>query len=317
MVLITTSAATSAAAEKEPVIPSRVTIKVLIPPKVDTPATSQGALPMILKRTADYSERLKREVFHFLCEERVVESSGLEVRRPRNQYSSNRLLRKSMTSLDRRALNERIKKETIKSKRRYVNHYQIIKGAGGIKEKRELTKYNGKKISKKAKKPKAFSLIYSYENALHPIYLFAPENQAQFQYKLLGKTRAMKRNAYVVEIKKTRIMAVVWIDDQDFSVLKFQVYPAAFRGYNTILRAGKGKISEIKVQDIHYFGHKHRGLRFPSKTDIIVAYIRQMQKLTPDKQVPAPIEYHARLHTTFNYKKYIFFEVKVGDPIFR
>ncbi|MCP5047394.1 MAG: hypothetical protein GY940_09505, partial [bacterium] len=168
------------------------------------------------------------------------------------------------------------------------------------------------------------SIIYSYENAIFPVYLFSKRSRGKFRYKLLGKSPvpSMGRNAYVIEVRsasaQSEVLTVAWVDDRDFSILKFQVYPSAFQGYNHIINSGTGDLTDVSIDDVHYFGVQNGGLRFPSKTDILLKFTHKTGKQYDlEGRLFYEKELNTQLHTTYSYDKYTFFNVSVDDPVFK
>ncbi|MCP5104674.1 MAG: hypothetical protein GY950_14920 [bacterium] len=289
----------------------------------------------ILENTANYCEKLKKEIFHFFCLETITETihkslehpeekrglknflEGIKPERERSQYESVRQL--NMMKRKRSYSSRKYERKNI-----FVNEYQIIKKTNRIQERRNNIKSDILKGDKNTKKPGLQTIIYSYQNAIFPIYLFSKENQDKFHYKILGKEKTLKRNAHIIQVSSKKgndqgdILATVWIDQEDFSILKLNVLPAAFEGYE-YLTSNLDEKSDVTVTDVHYFGQMKKGIRFPTRTEITLSY-----KEKPDKIVESTRReriYGARIltkiSTVYNYKKYTFFRVAVSEPIFK
>jgi hypothetical protein len=163
-------------------------------------------------------------------------------------------------------------------------------------------------------------VVNSYENAMSPIYLFSAENQEKYRYTLMGKSwvKKMSRNAYVVEVSlkedHSKVLTVAWIDDLDFSILKFQVYPAGFEGYGLIEGSGLGHLTDLRLWDIHYFGIKNNGVRFPSRTEIFLDFKHKAKKRYGGETYVRDL--NTKMHTIYTYQDYMFFNVSVDDPVF-
>lgn len=295
-------------------------------------------LPEILKGTARYCEKLKTKVFHFLCREEIVETcekaydypnnkQGLKdflernkPKHPTDDLDTNPKMDRLVESLRKNRIRGNYNYKKHEQKNIYVNEYRILKDGGRINEERTVIRMNGKNV--RMENPGLLTYIYSYQNTLSPIYLFAGENQGKYRYKLLKKEKTMNRNAYVIEVKSKRKnkskkekMAVAWVDMKDFSILKLEVLPGAFKGYDYLLKVGENKTFDVKINDVHYFGIQKNGLRFPSQTEIRLSY----------KQDPPKGIYGAKhgailitnLTTNYTYLNYLFYKVKVGEPVFK
>lgn len=272
--------------------------------------SSPDRLKTILSNTAEYCQRLKKAVFHFLCYETVVESV-------KKTLVSNEIPRKEGFYEGYTKLKV-YKPKKVKNK--YVNEYQIIKDGSQIKERRVLIRHNRKKMFKK--NPGLKTKLYSYKSSLTPIYFFARENQEKFNYKILGKERVMKQRAYVVEVKSKKSMetgeplAIVWIDGKDFSVLKFEYFSGSFQA-ERLAGATLHNVRNIKVKDVHYFEYRKGNIRFPTKTELTVTYnggplIREGKQIF----LPPGTQRLTKIKTVFWYEKYLFFNVTVGTPVY-
>ncbi|MCP5050874.1 MAG: hypothetical protein GY940_27160, partial [bacterium] len=305
----------------------------LAPLNMTQPVPSQDPLPGILEKTSAYCEKLAKKVFHFFCYEQVRETLRRDVYSPKVEImvtdttppptsGSSRPPR----ATSRTGRTTRMVRDTKTGKRGYINRYQIIQTGGSIREQRELTHFGGKRVRNRAAVRTGQSVIYSFEHALIPVYLFSKTHRDTFDYKLLGKTMELGRNAYIISVHSKfggeepgQLLAFAWVDDGDFSILKSQVYPAAFNGYYHLIRSGTGNIKDIKVKDVHYFGVQKDGLRFPSRTEIEVQFKPGTWKRTENKKKGGAsyVKFPTILKTTFDYTDYVFFNVPVDDPVFK
>jgi hypothetical protein len=175
------------------------------------------------------------------------------------------------------------------------------------------------------------TIVYSYKNTLYPIYLFAREHQGKYRYRIIKQTETMNRKAWLIEVKTRKgneiqlkkgekssaspgTLAKAWVDTDDFSLLKLEVFPEAFRGFDYLLRKLPGKF-DIKINDVHFFGFQKNGIRFPSKTEIHLSY-----KEEPDIGIDG-IKYGAivlnNITTIYTYKDYLFYRAKPSEPVFK
>lgn len=303
-------------------------------------STNEKTLSEILDGTARYCEKLKQQVFHFICSEQIFENCEkaydfpVERQGLKNFFEKNNPERPienwdSKSKMDRKI--DQMKKNQIKANYNYkkhakvstfLNEYRIVKDGSRVKEDRTVIRRNGKNVS--LKNPGLQTIVYSYKNTLSPIYLFAREHQGSYQYKLLGKQTAMDRDAYAVEVKLKNAnknkgkLAWAWVDAEDFSILKLKVFPPAFQGYEYLLKKapkGSGEKFDVKVNDLHYFGYQKNGLRFPTKTEINLSYKEEPKIGIAGVKHGAVLLTH--LTTVYSYKNYRFFRVTVSEPVFK
>lgn len=296
-------------------------------------AAGPEVLADVLENTAQYCETLKKNVFHFFCSEEVHEVihksleypearrglknflSGIKTNQTRSEYVSHQSLRDRRMRMHYGSQ----KKEIINI---YLSDYQIIQTSANLKERRVLRKINGWKPEGKI--PRLQTLIYSYKNVLSPARFFARENQADYTYRLLKQERVMGRKAHVIEVKEKKsgpedgFLVTAWVDVEDHSILKFQVFPAAFGGADYLMRSGGGEKYNLRINDVHYFGKLRNGVRYPSKTEISISYNEEPKKqvVTRNRRLSHGARIFTKLSTTYSYKDYIFHNVTVEDPVF-
>lgn len=254
---------------------------------------------------------------------------------------------------------EKVKQRT---RNRGVQHlvydYQIIKESGGIHEQRILKRLDGKRVSNpdEREKQRFAAELFSYRAALAPIYLLGGEYRHRFRYALTGKHRVLDRPAWEVTLFRRpdspvpaplvlrksggqaslvpatgepRVVSV-WIDREDFSVLGFRVYPAGVSGYNKIVEAAFRLGLKVKIKDTHLFGLLREGIRYPTRTEIVLTY----SPLNPGSSPATGVDSHVpgvssalgavaggrrraseiKVATVFTYTNHRFFTARSADP---
>lgn len=307
-------------------------------------SAKKTGIPEILEKTANYCEKLQDKAFHFMCSETIEETveKSLEFpqarrglknfleghNRPSTPGSTNRADRKMQQvydNLDQNRRNRGYKNKRAVKKNILVNEYQIIKVGERLKERRLMREINGQKV-KPQKVPNIRTTVYSYKNVLSPINFFSKENQSSYRYRLAGKEKIMGRKAYVIEIETKNpdselekgVLVKAWVDREDYSVIKFEVFPGAFGGADYLLRADSHGKTNVKISDIHYFGQLKGGIRYPTKTEILITYNEDPKEgiETSHKEKSHGARILTNILTTYSYHKYIFFNVTVDDPVF-
>jgi hypothetical protein len=141
----------------------------------------------------------------------------------------------------------------------------------------------------------------------------------------------MQCTAYKLEVRLKNavepkpLLALVWVDMEAFSILKFKVFPEAFGGYDYLVRSADRRLENVRIDDIHYFGFKKQRLRFPTRTEITLTYSEKMMRdrgqtmreLKHGSKDPYQMEILTRTKTRFDYRNYRFFKVEVHDPVFK
>jgi len=250
----------------------------------------------VLGKTAEYCRHLKHAAFHFLCDEQIVEI----IAKARQNF-------------------EKSHRSPWHKKRSKINsEYQIIKDGDLIEEYR-INRVGESRIA-----------VFSFKNAMVPIYLFAGDTQENYLYQILKKEKVLKRKAYkiLIRLKNTaspEALAYAWIDCKDFSIIKTEFFPKAFGGYKHLQNLDDRNIEHLLIDDIHYFGFQRQGLRFPSQTEILITYSEKYStSITPNRinigrgvSPPVQMDMLTRIKTIYKYSNYKFFTAKSSDPFFK
>lgn len=284
---------------------------------ISSPEICPEKMEDILRNTAQYCEKLERAILHFYCVEKVTQV----VQRLLTQYPEKKWGLKEFLEERRIYYRRRIKKRWKPIKNSYTFDYQIIKNASDIRERRILINENGKKTYQPDPPPK--TVLYSFKNTLVPILLLSKQNQRYYTFSLEGEKTVLGRKSHVTIVRsKSRpedenILAIVWIDSKDYSILKFEVFPGAIKGYNNLLRINKHMMSDIKIKDTHLFGYIRNGIRYPSKTEISLSFKMRAREKSEikgtfliDSSIGKFILY--KISTAIRYKNYKFFNVTVN-----
>jgi hypothetical protein len=243
-------------------------------------------LKTILGEAAEYCRRLKKEVYHYVCQEDIV--------------------------------------ETGKKKLKYQNEYQIIKIGDKVKEKR--TKITLGKQGIIIDKVKLKTKLYSYFGAMTPIFLLSEENQKQYSYNVFKGKKILGRPTYGLEVRTIKgdqqaiPMAHIWVDKLDRSVIKFELFPEAMPGFDHIIKYAKEKGYTYTIRDIHEFGLLRNGIRFPTRTEIAITFIEGGAKDSTADGFSSKVITKTKTHkikTVFKYSDYRFFKVEIEDPQFK
>ena len=147
--------------------------------------------------------------------------------------------------------------------------------------------------------------------------MLAEKNQSKYRYRLLGRKTGPRRTLYKVSVepKEEGVMikdanyGVVWIDEEDGSVYKIELDVNSLGGLQQLIKLAREKRHRLKVTDVHWYEVKRKGIRFPSRTEIICSFLDWDQvKRMWDRLRSEALE---QVGTVFAYSKYQFFNVNV------
>ena len=223
-------------------------------------------LELILKRCAEYCERLSNSALHFVCIETIEEDlyHGLSGR--------------PTVSTSGGAISVRGGAQQIEFNK-YVYDYQLIKKSEKIEESRTLLKENGKKKHEE-NAPLKTKRFYSKRSVYGPVGFLGKEQQNKFAYKIIEEQTIKKRKTYVIEvIPKINIegnpnFGKVWVDKEDFSVLKIEIKQESLAGFEKLQQESKEQKMSPHITTTHDYFIEKNGIRFPSKTvctELVVA----------------------------------------------
>jgi hypothetical protein len=210
----------------------------------------------ILGRAATYCEKIASAALFFVCEERIREDIFMPPRRSRSAF---------FRIADRNETNN------------YVYDYQLITKQGRVEENRTLVEENGEKKQEK-NAPLKTKRFYSLKSVYAPADFVGREAQALYSFKFLGEEKVLGRRAYLLKSlplkdkEKNRSYGKIWVDREDFSVLKIERDQESIEGYEDL----KEKVAKQKMWPIlsasHEFGVEKNGIRFPGRTDYSESY---------------------------------------------
>jgi len=257
------------------------------------PPRNQPEMEEILRRTGAYCDRLARAALYFVCREKIEEESQYEI------YD--------LTHNERARLGIPIP-PTVHTDS-WIYDYQLIKQENRYEENRCLLEENGHSRHEDHARLETH-FFYSQRSILGPVGLLRTENQTYYSYRILKNDRVIGRKAWVLKVRPRESAShnpnygKIWVDTEDFSVLKIEVEADSLAGYN------RPRIVEAVFAPtvIHLYGIEKNGLRFPSETlfsqkyDSLNRYRKRRSSLT-------------KRSARFTYSDYRFFTVEVDVRI--
>jgi VWFA-related protein len=269
-------------------------------------------LNRFLAGAANYCDKVKQSAFHFYCKEGIVEtrmpltSSQRDI--PDIGVSDMRLRPASALRNVREKVYTKVNK--------YEFTYRLIKQGVSIKEEREfLSSHDNVKIARNSKKlPRAF---HSQKAVFAPITLLDRGRQGLYNYNFLRFDQWNGRPAVVIEAvpkspgkEKFTVYGDIWLDKEDFSVLKIEADPRSIMGFEQLKGLAKKLRTRLKLSLETEFGLIQNGIRFPTKVSTLEKY--KGGRLISRYKGSAGWE---RTRTVFSYKDYRFFDVKVDVSV--
>jgi len=277
-------------------------------------------LKEILAGAARYCERLKKAAFHYLCKEKITETQ-----KPltyRKNLSTDVAANPGHPLFTRSSgWEERNTIDTVKSLK-YTFNYRLLKIADRIKEEREFEADNDDKNKKKQKQThknipvtmnsdilKSIRFLSS-KAVFAPITLLDAERQTKYHFRIIKKEELKNRPTIVLEAHPRNendsyfIYGKIWIDRENFSVLKIKANPNSILGYNKLSKLANRLNTRILLNLETDFFQYHDGIRFPTQIHFEESY----------KGGPFISKYRGsrewkRTETLTTYYDYLFFDV--------
>lgn len=210
-------------------------------------STDQVELEIILKKCAEYCEKLDNVVLFFVCQEEVKEEM---------------LLLPHMRKKERNV---------------YVYDYQLIRKENEINERRILLEENRQK--KREKDAQLKTKIFTYKNIIFgPIDLLNEGLQQYNDYKIVKEEKLKGEKSVVIEavpkpsFKSDYLYGKIWVRKADFSILKIEWKQQSIKNYEIIEETALKIRAEPQITLIAEYGFEKNGIRFPSKLFIQEAY---------------------------------------------
>jgi len=236
----------------------------------------------LLKGAAEYCEKLKKAAFHYLCKEKIVEtqmplSIGTDAQRDVAAHPYGNAYSRSSDWVEREIVDQ-----TRTQKNEY--NYRLKKIGERVKEEREaIADLEGEK---EPPPPVIIDIndirksirFLSSKAVFGPITLLDARRQDNYDFRLLGHQELKDRPAAVIEAypKSEKdaqfIYGRIWIDREDFSVLKIKANPNSILGYDKLKKLA-GELNTRLFLDLETEFFKYRdGIRFPTQIHFEESY---------------------------------------------
>jgi len=250
-------------------------------------------LAQILKKSAEYCERLANVTLNFVCREKITEII--------NQYQLLYGDPQGKYAIIYAIIPPIISDKEINT---FTYDYQLIKKGDLIKERRILLEENGeKKYEENA--PLKTKRFFTKRPVCAPIGLLSKYWQNFYNYKIIEEENLDGKETVVIEarpkslIKEKPNYGKIWVDKEDFSILKIEFFQESLYKFRELKKMARRYLLKPRLTDTHYFEIEKNGIRFPSKVHFKEAYLTKQRKRIILSE------------TTFVYDNYKFFTVEV------
>ena len=182
----------------------------------------------------------------------------------------------------------------------YVEAGEMIKKGDKLEEKRTLIKEGKKKRNVEDAELKIEGIKTKFL-AYGPVGFLSWYWQYYFQYEIAGKDKINGKKAIVIEAAPTEerednyYSGKIWVDENDYSILKIEWVPKYIKGYEEDVTGGVKR----NVRWAASYEVEKNGIRFPSKQLIEEVFITEAGKEYPSNLI------------TIIYDNYKFFMVEV------
>ena len=201
-------------------------------------------LAAVLKKCADYCERLGGAALDFVCLEEVKELTA--------HFSPE-----------------------VKT---CLYDYQFVRKNQEAKEKRNLVAIDGKKVL--AREADLQAVMFRYENVLFgPVGLLSKSWQAYHEYRMVGEEGSGPQKTVVIEATPSSVplephcYGRVWVREGDGAVLKIVWDQRSLGNYRDVQEWAKSHGYEARITAFCEYGVEKKGLRFPSRNFSEQAYL--------------------------------------------
>ena len=258
--------------EEDPELPELAETSVAQIP-AGSKTIAAGELQRILQGAADYCDRLKKSAFHFYCQEKILETriplSDAESEAPDIDLISQK--KKADVAL------YQLQTKAYSNVKGYVFGYRLIKQGSRIKEERDwISSTDNIKVERnQVVQP---SIFFSEKTFFAPITLLDRSRQEYYDYKFIRVVDYNNRRAALIKAVprgKEKIHSVygnIWIDMEDFSVMKIEADPRSILGYDQLKQLALKLRTKLYLSLVSQFDEIHDGIRFPTKVHMLEKY---------------------------------------------
>ena len=232
--------------------------------KSETLSKNQTELEIILKKCAEYCERLDNVSLYFVCKEEIKE-----------EVHNSRRMRAILVGSGTFRANE---VPPPIERNMYLYDYQLIRQGSTIEERRILIKENGQEKNDLDAQLKTKRFHHKFI-VFGPIGLLSREQQKNYEYKIRKEVVYKREKAVVLEASPkfpqeyNALYGKIWIRKKDFAILKIEWNQESLRNFEEIEKIAEGLNAKPRITFISEYGFEKNKIRFPNKYSVEEAYI--------------------------------------------
>ncbi len=247
---------------------------------------NQEELEQILKKCAEYCERLDKVSLHFVCKEEIKEKV----------YNFRGISRRVVFGIQGRfspPIEENI----------YIYDYQLIRKGNSTDEQRILIEENGQEKNDIDAPLKTTRFHHKFV-VFEPIGFLGQKQQKNYKYKILKDVTYKKEKAIILEASPkfphefNSLYGKIWIRKKDFAILKIEWEQESLENFEVFEKIADVLNATPKITFISEFGFEKNKIRFPNKYSVREIYILRLGN-----------KRFIFSQTTVNYNNYEFFIV--------
>jgi len=263
----------------------------------------------ILQGAADYCQQLKQSAFHFYCREKILETRKAiddSVERDKPSYLEKGLVNRTPEEIYRMGYTQ---------VNNYVFGYRLIKRGDRIIEERDwISSDDNVKVNRdQVVKTNAF---FSEKAVFAPITILDITLQDRYDFQFIRFDERAGRRAVVIEalpkdpVETATIYGTLWIDRQDYSILKIEANPESIKSYKLLKDLALKLRTRLHLSLEIDFDLQQQGIRFPTKISFLEKY--KGGRIISTNRAPNGWE---RTRTEFLYSDYQFFSVQTDVTV--
>jgi TonB family protein len=262
----------------------------------------------MLEGAALYCEKLETAALEFICEEKIDETHYNFATDPK--WGGIAVASRETGQITRQAFFPQWDPHrTIRSN--YMCDYLFVRRDNRVDERRVVLEDNGKRMPDRSVllEEKRFTALNPVMGAVE---LLGRGRQALFNYRIIGRAAHQERDVAILEVipksgnSRGIEYAKVWIDSENFQILRSEVQGVPIEGYDDVLRDSVEFRVRPYLLATHTYDFEKNGIRFPGQSIIRVEYPRRGE-FTEDRTLKLKID--------MKYGKYQFFTVETDGGI--
>jgi hypothetical protein len=256
-------------------------------------------LKAMLKKAAEYCEKLESSALNFVCHEEIQETIDpfLDVR-PAQKITRDWSSPPGPESMF-------YVRSPRKIKHSYVYDYQCVRSGRAIREARILLKENGREKNEPNATLKTSVVVFGTA-LMGPVGLFGERFQPQYDYAVIGQDKVGKHPVVVIDarpkpgVPETRnLYGRAWVDPVTVDILKIEWSESRVGRHEIFDKRGEQYQRTPRLTILSEFSAEKNGIRFPSHLFVEEAYLSKSGRA------------FVRSKTDVTYKDFKFFTVEV------